>query len=319
MNSGLKEKSSMTESEIPFVGSEQHSDHLLLFPDQPCHRGKLFFDRDWSQAWSNFLLQEAGTCASFKIKNFAFESLQKYRFVYLPRSLKKYIRASHRDFIKAYVESGGTLILEGDTASALGFEDFCFEEKIQTLKNVTGFSEARLPEALAQCIKKMPFHTVGWELKKQSRDYQVLLEMENIPVLFKRSVGRGKLFVLGFDLGLLLVGLQQGIPALGEQRLHKIFGTQKEVIEPEDLVLKKHLLNNALPYADLFERFLFKVFTQDHPVPSWWYFPSSCNGAVISSHDEEALGDDPRVRAMVEEEKKKGASFYTFCDFRFPN
>ena len=254
----------------------------------------------------NFLLQEVGPYSLSLIERFEFDKLNLYRFVYLPSSLAGKLEARHRALFESYVQAGGTLVVEGPTANDLADPGIRFSFKNQPLRSITSVQEPLTPPSLAESLLRMPFRTLGWKIESRETGLEVILEMEKMPVFFKRSLGRGKVFTLGFDFGLLLVGLQQGIPVKGAYRLEKLFGTQSRVIEPEDLVLKASLLDNAIPWADLFERFLFKVITQDEPVPRWWYFPSPYTGAVISTHDDEAIGDDPRLEAMRQQEKSEG-------------
>ena len=289
--------------------SVRHADHLILVSAPAGHNDApdpSFFQRNWSMAWANFLLQEVGPYTLSPIESFDFKNLNSYRFVYLPSCLVGKWENWHRDIFKSYVEAGGTLVLEGPVANLIESSGIQFSSKKRLLKSITGLPNGIWPQPMTEFLRSMVFETWGWEIESETSDVEVILEMEKLPVLFTRQLGQGSVVTLGFDLGLLLVGLQQGIPVKGAYRLRKLFGTQSRVIEPEDLVLKASFLNSTSPHADLFERFLFKVITANHPAPRWWYFPSPYKGAVISTHDDEAIGADRRLEAMCETEKLAG-------------
>lgn len=289
-------------------GDNSHSEHLILLSDRSrslTPKGENFFQRDWSLGWANFLLQEVGPYALSWLERFEFERLNLYRFVYLTSSLAGRLEARHRALFESYVQSGGILVVEGLTANSLECPGIRFSSKEKSFRSITAIPAA-VPPPLVESLLRMPFKTLGWEIESRKSNLEILLEMEGMPVFFKRSLGQGTVLTLGFNLGLLLVGLQQGVSVNGSYRLQKLFGTQSRVIEPEDLVLKTSLLDNSIPWADLFERFLFKVITHDEPAPRWWYFPTPYTGAVISTHDDEAIGADPRLEAMCQQEKSEG-------------
>ena len=299
--------------------SNPSSDHLILLGrglSQDRSLGSTFFARDWSSAWVNFLLQEVGSYSLSFIEKFNFDKLKKYSFVYLPHSMVDKLYPIHQNLFKSYVESGGTLVVEGGAANSLDFIGVKFSSKKETLKSITCVQGGTWPRELADLLIRTPFETRGWEIESLSDDTHTILEMERTPTLLRRCLGRGSVVILGFDFGLLLTGLQQGTPVEGAYRLKKLFGHQHRVIEPEDLVLKASLLNNPVPWADLFERFLFKVITAERPAPRWWYFPGNYTGAVISTHDDEAIGLDPRLESMCQTEKSLGvrATYFVISD-----
>lgn len=298
----------------------ESADHLLLLPGPADSRVSLknsFFERDWSGAWANFLMQEAGFFALARDDQFDASQLVGHRFVYLPSSLAASSLSKHSSSFKKYVEAGGTLVLEGQASNLFDFSGVRFSSKTKILKALTQIEKNKWPGPLVDSLMRLAFETQGWDLESSRDGLETILEMAGTPVFFRRRLGKGEVFLLGFDFGMLLVGLQQGIPVKGTRHLQKLFGTQfrlvqpadgsqGRVIEPEDLVLKAALLNNSVPWADLFERFLFKTITGRLPVPRWWYFPKGVTGALISSHDEEAVGPDPRLEAMLKEEKSRG-------------
>lgn len=285
------------------------SDHLILTDGNAGRQTRAkanFFERDWSPAWVNFLLQEVGGYTLASLECLSPQELSQYHFVYLPFSLAGALKEEHRPIFRDFVEAGGVLTVEGLVANFLDPSPVRFGSLEKPLKRITQVHNESCPPELAEILLQMPFRTRGWEVEGRKNGGEVILEMEDRPVLFKHRYGAGCLFVLGFDLGMLLTGLQQGTPVQGVCRLKKLFGTQTRVVEPEDLVLKASLLDNTIPWADLFERFLFKALTFDAPAPRWWYFPHGHTGAVISTHDEEAMGADPRLDEMCQAERERG-------------
>ena len=305
-------------SKFPALAREVYSDHLLLRGRPRSHwrtAGIPFHRRDWTLAWSNFLLQECGPCRSAFPEEVSAEEWSACRFVYVLGSLRNRLNSRQKEVLLRFLESGGVLIADGLDARDLGFGVGRFRPGLLTLDTLTGFDSPLLPVPLRQQLLKMPFKTRGWIFEPGPGTVS-LLEMNHHPVLFKQTLGQGCLFTFAFDLGLLLTGLQQGVPAKGKKALRKTFGTQKKVIEPEDLVLKKELLDNAVPWADLFEKMIWRGITSPAPAPRWWYFPFPYNGAVISTHDEEALGDDARLHSMNAKEAVLGvrSTFFIISD-----
>ena len=285
--------------------------HVLLLSGNSPDVGPIaaqtpFFERDWSRAWANFLVQEIGPYTEISPEALDFKKLSPESFLYLPQSSAAHLSGLNGTSFKGFVEAGGTLILEGPAANGFDFSGVSFSPRRRPLKKISGLGRKNWPAFVNERLPQMPFETRGWEIERKTDKAEVLLEMEGTPVLFRQAVGKGWVFVLGFDFGLLLTALQQGVPAREGRRLEKLFGKIHRVKEPEDLVLKAALLTSEIPWADFFERFLFKVFTAGRPVPRWWYFPGVDTGCVISTHDEEALGSDPRIEAMFAEEKSRG-------------
>jgi len=294
-------------------------DHLILSGRRNERKegaGPTFFERDWSLAWVNFVLQEVGSYSLERMEKFPLEKLKEYSFVYLPPSAAADLETSHSAFFKSYVESGGTLVVEGPGVNFLDFLGLKFSSGGRTFKSVSRINGDGWPQELAGLLRQMPFETRGWEVESIAEGVETVLEMDHSPCLFRSRRGEGNIIVLGFNFGFLLTGLQQGTPVGGTHRLKKLFGHQPRVIEPEDVVLKASLLNNTVPWADLFERFLFKVITGRRPTPRWWYFPAPYTGAVISTHDDEAIGFDPRLEAMQRTEESLGAraTFFVISD-----
>lgn len=280
------------------------SDHLFLTAS-PSHRGTHFESRDWSRAWRNFLIQESGSCREVNIRDLSSEDLAAVRFVYAPCGLRGRLSPQVKRELQQFVERGGVLVVEGLGVSDLGFGLTLGAE--ESRGRITGETSGEFCD--------MPFRTRGWPIEQKNLS-GVLLEMDDHAAVTAQEFGQGRLVSFAFDFGLLLTGLQQGVPAGGKERLEKTFGTQKRVIEPEDIVQSRVLLDNAKPWADLFEKKIWQMITQNHPAPRWWYFPYDYSGAVFSTHDEEALGNDPRIDAMNAEEKELGvrSAFFMIAD-----
>ncbi len=240
-------------------------------------------------------------------REFDLARLQEYRFVYLTASLQSVVDKPAVKVLEEFVAHGGTIIVEGPIWDFFQEKRSFFAPERHPLDRITRISGDLWPTKLTECLMTMPFQTMGWQVNLPTpQGVDILMEMNCIPVLFRRFLGRGRVYILGFDFGLLLTGFQQGVPLGGKKKLRKTHGTQQRVIEPEDTVCDPLLLDNTFPYADLFERFLYRMFSEDRPAPRWWYFPGFYKGALISTHDEEALGKDSRIEEMNEVEKSLG-------------
>lgn len=280
-------------------------DHLLLLPkNRPGKRGRDFFDFSWSSNWANFLIQEAGRFDLLSAENFPESLPGSVRFVYLPCGLEGSFNAARGKVMRAWIEAGGIAVAEAPALA--GLESFKIRLKSGRSPRtfVSDITAPGISVELDRAIRGIKFRTFGWDLAG-GEPWTPLFFMNGEPACFKLPVGKGALFLLTFNLGLLLQGLQQGIPAGGQRRLRKVFGTQQRVVEPEDLVSDQDHLNAPLPFADLFERFLFRVITSQRPYVRAWYLPFRYDGALINTHDEEGLGGDPRIFRMNEEENRR--------------
>lgn len=300
-----------------FSGAEPaYSDHLVLTSDSPRNNKSFdFFKNDWSLAWLNFIAQECGPVILSTPQTFTATHLRRCRFLYILGNVRGRLSGGLKQQVKKFLDNGGVVIADGLGSSDLGCGGTSLGTGIPRLSKITGIQEGLIPAETEKKLKSMPFATRGWEVKA-AREALTLFSMDGKSVLVKEAVGRGWLFTFGFDLGLLLTGLQQGTPKKGRRKLEKTFGTQKKVIEPEDLVQDQSLLDNRVPWADLLEKTVWQSFTAQIPAPRWWYFPFSYSGAVLSTHDEEALGDDARLHAMNAEEKALGvrSTFFIISD-----
>jgi hypothetical protein len=231
-----------------FSGAEPaYSDHLVLTLDSPVRNKTFdFFKNDWSLAWFNFIGQECGPVTFCSPQVLKSGHLKNSRFLYILGNLRGRLNTGLKQQVRSFLDNGGVVIADGLGCADIGSGGTSVGAAVPRLTRITGFQEGLIPADTEKKLREMPFSTSGWEVKPASETL-TLFSMNGRAAIVKESVGRGWLFTFGFDFGLLLTGLQQGTPKDGRRKLQKTFGTQKKVIEPEDLVQHQSLLDNRVP------------------------------------------------------------------------
>lgn len=257
------------------------SDILLLLPAGKTESNgerKPFSSQNWSCAWINTLEQETGY---FAVSDDA-KDIKSRRLV---------IAAGGFPFSESmaeHVNNGGILVVERPTEEIFGIK-------------ITGrgIRPKSITKPKAQEMK-MPLNTkidrIEWNGSK------TLMEMDSIPVILAKKIGKGHVILLAFDYGMQLVSMQQGLPCedYSVRHRHGLFG----IIEPIDMAPDRNVLDNETPYADILEKYLFDIIDRIAIIPRWWHFPYEHDSAMIMSHDEDYHGE--KSVQMLDEEINNG-------------
>lgn len=139
---------------------------------------------------------------------------------------------------------------------------------------------------------------------------KVLLEIDHTPGLLVRQVGEGVVMTTTFPLAPLLQALQQGLPGPGGQLTNRRSPPQSLPLETNDLVLDSPLLQAEWPVADLLEDAIAQQLAQSVGLPGIWAYPGSHPGALLLSHDEEAMGDKALWMAEADEEQGCTSTYF---------
>lgn len=253
-------------------------------------RAGRFPDADLSTAWLNPVRQEFGDHAHVDVRTLRPESLANRTLVIVTRSA---IDTAPVEALGAFVARGGTLLLE------------CPGERWRAVAGVAvgplaparpGRITDAAPTVLA-ADERTAIDRAGLELPFATAqpsgpvadDARSVLAVDGRPVVWTRAVGPGHVVVCGFDVGRLLVTVQQGLPE-ADYRVRKRWGFYEHVLESHDLVCAESLLKNAIPIADVVERAIFAATGVRETTPGWWAFPDRAPGLLLMTHDEDEYG-----------------------------
>ena len=278
-----------------------------------------FLTADFSNTWINTLEKETGKSTVFDIS--------ADPAVIFPSSPIIVVSSSVRDpsdeFMekaKKFVSSGGILIVEmpSDKWNHVLERDLMPEgaeiSPVNAESGLKRLSPRILPFPFIDYLEKMPLFTRILNIEHVPDDMEVLFNIGKTPGLVQLQHEKGWVLILMMDFAMQLTAMRQGIPTLPEYGVKERFGKVPLVIETEDLALNGNMLDNPIPYADIFEKFLMAAIEDLIFFPRLWYFPGDYDGVFMMSHDDEKRGKKKSLY-MVEEEGKRGftSTFFVTC------
>src|SRR5690606_34338159 len=115
-------------------------------------------------------------------------------------------------------------------------------------------------------------------------------------------------YVVGFDYGMAITALQQGLPDddFTIPVPEDIEDDDVEYTQPNVLVSNPRMFQTNIPYADLLERHMFYAVLRNRPSVRPWLYPGANLGAVVMTHEERGFGD--KANYMAEYESMLGVS-----------
>lgn len=278
---------------------------LLVDPAAIQHaasRSRSFAQTDWSYGWYNLAAQELGWVAVQDAAAWTAATCAGRRAVIVTRSARDAAR-THLPELQQFVSAGGLLLLEQPDD---GWQPLSGVRRAGPPRLAGALSGPMLDEELPE-LALMPMPTELVPLDCAAAGVELLFSSGGRPAACLRPLGRGAVIALGLDAGRLITALQQGTPAPGG---FAVANRYPEVLSPHlesnDLVADPSLLDNPVPFADLFEGLLATLLERGAgPLPRWWGFPDAATGAYLATHDEEGMGD--RAAWMAEAEHRWGA------------
>lgn len=256
--------------------------------------GPDFGQRDFSAAWINLFEQVIGPVAIATPETISAKKITEARVIVLTSSVAAQVPDQTLEQIREHALKGNTIVVERphgklrDTFSANGRAGTRGAQK---------FTYARgIEEPYNAQLLKMPLSTqfVG---STAPRDRSTtLLSVDGAPAIYAIPIGQGTAITVDFDFGEQMVAMQQGLPTQ-DYRVHppaeKRPAGAPAAPRTSALIMAPELENNAVPYADLLERFmLYGVIAKYAPIPTFWPFPGDSRGALIAVHEDRELGDN---------------------------
>ncbi len=265
---------------------------------------------DWSWAWVNTIEQEYGPLTVIERGALRSTALDPYKIVILTHSMARH--GGDPDLatlLKTYVHTGGVLVLErpeGQLREAFAADGKGGRRQPKVISNIKD-----LGAPFDSHLKSMPLNTTYVGSSGPLEGATTWLAMDGVPVVYSKISGRGTAIVVEFDYGLQLTSLQQGRPRDDFSVANRYPEVLADVLESNDLVTDKRLLDNEVPYADLLEKYLVtRVFGEARPVVGLWPFKDGMQGALLMTHDEEKMGDKSAWMARFAQERGARSTYF---------
>jgi len=302
----LKRPKKIASKEIDdrYVQKSIESDFLLIVSLKGIKKAavkKSFNKQDWSCAWINTLMQEAGSFAVLDLEKVDKKQVMSRSVIILSKSATEAVSEGLIKTLDIFVKKGGMLILEQPTNKLSRLFGVTFDSKQINPKKITYLDQSYKEYEI---IKNLPLYTFLNKILHKEKNIKTLLAFDDLPAILKKKQGKGMVLTLCFDFGLQLTAVQQGKPL--NNYIVKSKTGLKDLCGSEDLILDKSLENNKYPLADILEKFIFEILMKHRPIPRLWYFKDNYSGAVIMTHDEDYFGD--RIKYMIDYEKAINAT-----------
>ena len=279
--------------------SNKKSDFLLaisLDEIEKSSKKHKFSEQDWSCSWINTLMQETGTYRVMDIDNLRKKDIFSARAVILSRSASRRVSEAQKDNFKEFAVKGGVLILEQPPNKLNEISGAVVSDKMIIPKSLT-FVDNDYRDYFN--LKKIPLNTNMFKLSGREESAKVLMSFDNFPAILKYKLGKGLSVTLTFDFGMQITSMQQGRPAEDYSVEDKT--SFKDLIESQDLILSKVMEHNDFPFADMLEKFVFRIAMEFQPIPALWCSKGKYAGTFIMTHDEDYYGD--KIKYMIDHEK----------------
>lgn len=278
-----------------------------------------FLTADFSNAWLNTLEKETGKSTVFDTSADPAMIFSSSPIIVVSSS----VRDPSDEFMekaKKFVSSGGILIVEmpSDKWNHVLERNFMPGgvgiSPVNEESGLNRLSPRILPFPFIEYLEKMPLFTRILNMENVPDDMEILFNIGKTPGLVQLQHEKGWVLILMMDFAMQLTAMKQGIPTLPQYGVKERFGKVPLVIETEDLALNGNMLDNPVPYADIFEKFLMAAIEDLIFFPRLWYFPADYDGVFMMSHDDEKRGKKKSMY-MVDEEGSRGftSTFFATC------
>lgn len=288
-------------------------DVLVVLPTVPeAHSLEtLAFD----QTWLNSVEREIGPYRTVDTAQLTRSVMDPCAWVIVPKRAASQLDPTQTQFVRNWVEDGGTVILEqpeGPWRGLIG--QSIAPARVRETRRITSFDGALSRGEMRADILEMPFQTTlapynPPELTR-GRDYQVLLEVDGQPGVVTLHIGRGRVVLVLFDFGRAAVQVMQGLPN-GDFSLPLVEGRDPAVgTFTSDLVADDELRTTHIPFVDLLERNLLYLADVHRPVGRLWAYPGTSRGALVVGHSEARYGPAARYMPEWEHEHEHASSVF---------
>ncbi|MCB9519582.1 MAG: hypothetical protein H6698_04755 [Myxococcales bacterium] len=242
------------------------------------------------QAWLNVVEREIGAFRVVDTGALTRSSLDPSAWAIIPKRAASQLDPTQTQFIRNWVEDGGTVVIEQPEGPWRGLAGQQFSNaRTRETRRITSFDGALSRGELRADILEMPLRTSLAPFNppelSRGRDYQVLLEVDGQPGVVSLAIGRGHVLLLLFDFGRAVATTTQGLPA-ADFTVTPTTPGDGELAFTADLAVDDAMAVTHIPFVDLLERNLLYLLDVHRPIGRLWYFPSTHRGALLVSHSE---------------------------------
>ena len=303
---------------------------LILSPDSltQVNPPSYFEQVSWNYAWSNFLEQATGN--SFAIADWnslSVKDVLQRRLIIIASSAAAGTPSPEMlHCLYQFAEDGGCLVLETPSPAWRYLSGGVLES--EPSNTCGGSSKGSVlsfenmphnpycgPQEAEIALAASPVFTFVHATAKLDQKIKKVGSIGNAPAIWQRSVGRGWIITLAFDLGIHLQAMQQGVP-IRHWTAQETTGLVPSLVEAQDLALSRDMIDNDYPYADMLEDWLAGYCDGALRLwPRWWRFPYAYDGILSVTHDEENLGPQAFARLWeLEDRLQLRSTIFQICN-----
>lgn len=271
---------------------EPGADVLVVLPTVP--EAQSFEQLSTDQAWLTTVERELGTVRVVESSQLTRSVMDPCAWVIIPRSAASMLDPTQTQFVRNWVQDGGTVILEQPEGPWRGLIGQPLSRaRARETRRITSFDGALTRGEVRADILEMPLQTTLIPYNPpqlaRGRDYQVLMEVDGQPGIVTLHIGRGRLLLLLFDFGRVAVRTMQGVP---EPDFSVVPQLEPGAAHPStsDLIADESLRTSHIPFVDLLERNILYLADTHRPVGRLWHYPATRRGAVLVGHGEAGYG-----------------------------
>ncbi len=251
----------------------------------------------FDQAWLTVVEREVGPFRTVETSQLTRSVMDPCAWVIVPKRASSQLDPTQTQFVRNWVEDGGTVILEQPEGPWRGLVGQPISNaRARETRRITSFDGALSRGEMRADILEMPLRTTLTPYNPpnltRGRDYQVLLEVDGQPGIVTLHIGRGRVILVLFDFGRAATQLMQGVPnpdfsiTPPEARVER----HGVGVMTADLVADDELRTAHIPFVDLLERNILYLADVHRPVGRLWAYPSTTRGALVVGHGESRYG-----------------------------
>lgn len=296
-----------TRASAPTNPSAARSDVLVVLPTvaEALTLDQLATDA----AWLNAVEQEVGRVRIVETSALSRSVMDTAAWVVIPRRAASQLDPTQTQFVRNWVEDGGTVIVEQPEGPWRSLTGQASAGRLRETRRITAFDGALTRGEMRADILELPLRTTLAPYAppnlSRGRDYQVLLEVDGQPGVVGLNIGRGHVLLVLFDFGRAAVMTQQGMPTADfSVRRNPAAGLPGDIVLSDQLVIDDALRTSRIPFIDLLERNLFYLADVHRPVARLWHYPGTSRGALLVAHSEARFGEAAAYMTRWEHENE---------------
>ncbi len=309
----LLEPMEETAQTAPAPESSARSDVLVVLPTVA--EALTLEQLSTDAAWLNAVEQEVGPARIVETSGLSRSVMDTAAWVVIPRRAASQLDPTQTQFVRNWVEDGGTVIVEQPEGPWRSLTGQSSSGRLRETRRITAFDGALARGEMRADILELPLRTTLAPYApanlSRGRDYQVLLEVDGQPGVIGLNIGRGHVLLVLFDFGRASVHTQQGLPnADFSLRRDAAYSLPPGVVLADQLVVDPALRTSRIPFIDLLERNLLYLADVHRPIGRLWHYPGTHRGALLVAHSEARFGEAGEYMTRWEHENEHRSTVF---------